>query len=83
MRFSKTFLEPAKTTLAKALARSIEGEFHRIQFTPDLLPADVTGSSFYNPRDGTFTFRPGPCLHQYPARRRDQPNVRRARNRRS
>ena len=51
-----------KTTLAKALARSIEGEFRRIQFTPDLLPADVTGSSFYNPRDGSFTFRPGPIF---------------------
>jgi len=51
-----------KTTLAKALARSIDGTFHRIQFTPDLLPADVTGSSFYNPRDGTFVFRPGPIF---------------------
>jgi MoxR-like ATPase len=51
-----------KTTLAKALARSIEGEFRRIQFTPDLLPADVTGSSFYNPRDGSFNFRPGPIF---------------------
>lgn len=51
-----------KTTLAKALARSIDGEFRRIQFTPDLLPADVTGSSFYNPRDGSFTFREGPVF---------------------
>jgi MoxR-like ATPase len=51
-----------KTTLAKALARSIDGEFRRIQFTPDLLPADVTGSSFYSPRDGSFTFRPGPVF---------------------
>ena len=51
-----------KTTLAKALARSVEGEFRRIQFTPDLLPADVTGSSFYNPGDGSFTFRPGPVF---------------------
>ena len=51
-----------KTTLAKALARSIDGTFRRIQFTPDLLPADVTGSSFYSPRDGTFTFRPGPVF---------------------
>src|ERR1035437_6554954 len=41
-----------KTTLAKSLARSISGIFRRIQFTPDLLPADITGSSFYNPRDG-------------------------------
>ena len=51
-----------KTTLAKALARSIDGDFRRIQFTPDLLPADVTGSSFYSPRDGSFTFRPGPVF---------------------
>lgn len=51
-----------KTTLAKSLARSLDGEFRRIQFTPDLLPADVTGSSFYNPTDGSFTFRPGPVF---------------------
>jgi MoxR-like ATPase len=51
-----------KTTLAKSLARSIDGEFRRIQFTPDLLPADVTGSSYYNPRDGSFTFREGPIF---------------------
>ena len=51
-----------KTTLAKSLARSLSGEFRRVQFTPDLLPADVTGSSFYNPTDGSFTFRPGPVF---------------------
>ncbi len=51
-----------KTTLAKCLARSIEGVFKRIQFTPDLLPADVTGSSFYDPKDGTFHFREGPVF---------------------
>jgi MoxR-like ATPase len=51
-----------KTTLAKALARSIGGEFRRIQFTPDLLPADITGSSFYRPADGTFEFREGPIF---------------------
>jgi MoxR-like ATPase len=51
-----------KTTLAKSLARSIDGEFRRVQFTPDLLPADITGSSFYNPRDGSFEFRPGPVF---------------------
>ena len=51
-----------KTTLAKSLARSITGIFKRIQFTPDLLPADITGSSFYNPRDGHFEFRPGPVV---------------------
>lgn len=51
-----------KTTLAKALAKSVDGVFKRIQFTPDLLPADVIGSSFYNPRDGSFTFREGPIF---------------------
>ncbi len=51
-----------KTTLAKSLARSIEGVFRRVQFTPDLLPADITGSSFYNPKDGTFEFREGPVF---------------------
>jgi len=51
-----------KTTLAKSLARSLDGVFRRIQFTPDLLPADITGSSFYNPGDGSFTFREGPVF---------------------
>lgn len=51
-----------KTTLAKALAKSFDGEFRRVQFTPDLLPADITGSSFYNPQHGTFEFRPGPVF---------------------
>lgn len=51
-----------KTTLAKALARSIGGSFSRIQFTPDLLPADVTGSPLYNQREMTFEFRPGPVF---------------------
>jgi len=51
-----------KTTLAKALARSIDGQFHRIQFTPDLLPADITGSSVYHPHDGSFEFREGPVF---------------------
>ena len=51
-----------KTTLAKSLARSIDGIFRRVQFTPDLLPADITGSSFYNPTQGTFEFREGPIF---------------------
>ena len=51
-----------KTTLAKALARSLSGEFRRIQFTPDLLPADITGSSLYNPVTGDFEFRGGPVF---------------------
>ena len=51
-----------KTTLAKALARSIDAEFSRIQFTPDLLPADILGSSIYSPVDGSFAFHPGPIF---------------------
>lgn len=51
-----------KTTLAKALAKSIGGDFRRIQFTPDLLPSDITGSSIYNQREGEFQFRPGPVF---------------------
>ena len=51
-----------KTTLAKALARSIDAGFSRVQFTPDLLPADILGSSIYNPVKGTFSFRRGPVF---------------------
>jgi len=51
-----------KTTLAKALARAVSCEFKRVQFTPDLLPTDILGSSVYNPRDGSFTFKPGPIF---------------------
>jgi MoxR-like ATPase len=49
-----------KTTLARALARSISGSFKRIQFTPDLLPSDVTGVYYFNQRTSDFEFRPGP-----------------------
>ena len=51
-----------KTTLAKALARSLDVPFNRVQFTPDLLPTDILGSSIYNPVDGTFHFRQGPIF---------------------
>ncbi len=51
-----------KTTLAKAISRAIGGEFRRIQFTPDLLPSDVTGTLFYNQGQSTFEFRPGPVF---------------------
>jgi MoxR-like ATPase len=51
-----------KTTLAKALARSLAADFKRVQFTPDLLPTDIVGSSVYNPRDGSFAFKPGPVF---------------------
>lgn len=51
-----------KTTLAKALAKSIDAAFNRVQFTPDLLPADILGASIYNPVEGTFQFRAGPVF---------------------
>ena len=53
-----------KTTLAKALSRSLGCSFQRIQFTPDLLPSDITGITFYNQKQGEFEFRPGPLLAQ-------------------
>jgi MoxR-like ATPase len=53
-----------KTMLAKALARSLGGSFKRIQFTPDMLPSDVTGNSIYNQKTGEFEFRPGPIMAQ-------------------
>ena len=51
-----------KTVLAKALARSLELSFHRVQFTPDLLPADVTGVNVFDRQSGAFRFRPGPVF---------------------
>ena len=53
----------AKTRAIKVLAESIEGDFHRLQFTPDLLPADLTGTEIYRPQEGTFEFRKGPLFH--------------------
>ena len=53
-----------KTTMAKALARSLDCSFRRIQFTPDLLPSDVTGLSVYNQKTQEFEFRPGPLMAQ-------------------
>ena len=51
-----------KTLIAKALAKSIQGNFSRIQFTPDLLPSDIVGSSIYSSKSGEFTFKPGPIF---------------------
>lgn len=51
-----------KTLLAKALARSLDGQFKRIQFTPDLLPSDLSGINFYNQKTSEFEFRPGPVF---------------------
>jgi len=53
----------AKTKAVKALASGLEGDFHRIQFTPDLLPADLTGTEIYRPQDGSFRFDRGPIFH--------------------
>ena len=51
-----------KTLIAKCLARSIGGSFKRVQFTPDLLPADITGFNIYNQQTGQFSFQPGPVM---------------------
>ena len=53
----------AKTRAVKALSDGLEADFHRIQFTPDLLPADVTGTDIYLPEEGSFRFQPGPIFH--------------------
>ena len=53
-----------KTMMAKTLAKSLGCSFQRIQFTPDLLPSDITGITFYNQKQGEFEFRPGPLLSQ-------------------
>lgn len=53
----------AKTRAVNALAQGIEGDFHRVQFTPDLLPADLTGTDIYRPEDGSFQFQSGPLFH--------------------
>ena len=53
----------AKTRAIKELAGGIEAEFHRIQFTPDLLPADITGTEIYRPETGSFVFQQGPIFH--------------------
>src|SRR5690606_37478000 len=53
----------AKTTAVKELAARLQGDFHRIQFTPDLLPADLTGAEVFRPQDGRFEFQPGPLFH--------------------
>jgi len=53
----------AKTRAIKVIGEGIEGDFHRIQFTPDLLPADLTGTDIYRPQDGSFKFQRGPLFH--------------------
>ncbi len=53
----------AKTRAIKVLSEAIEGDFQRVQFTPDLLPADLTGTEIYRPQDGSFVFQRGPLFH--------------------
>lgn len=53
----------AKTRAVKELSSGVEGSFHRIQFTPDLLPGDLTGTDVYHPETGSFVFQPGPIFH--------------------
>ena len=53
----------AKTRAVKVLGDAVEGDFQRIQFTPDLLPADLTGTEIYRPQEGVFAFRSGPLFH--------------------
>ncbi len=53
-----------KTVLAKALSRSMNADFSRIQFTPDLMPSDLTGINYYNQKEGEFRFKKGPLMNQ-------------------
>ena len=53
----------AKTTAIRALAARLDADFARVQFTPDLLPADLTGTEIWRPQDGRFEFQPGPIFH--------------------
>ncbi len=65
----------AKTLIARSFAQATSLSFSRIQFTPDLMPSDVTGSSIFNQRTADFEFRPGPVFANLAARRRDQPRA--------
>ncbi len=53
----------AKTRAIRQLGDQLEGSFHRVQFTPDLLPADLTGTEIFRPQDGSFQFQRGPLFH--------------------
>ena len=65
----------AKTLLVRTLAATLDLDSRRVQFTPDLMPGDVTGSLIFDARSTAFEFRRGPGLHQPPPRRRDQPDT--------
>ena len=64
-----------KTSLARALAATVQGSNNRIQFTPDLLPSDVTGVTIYDQKTQKFEFHKGPDLQQHRPRRRNQPRL--------
>lgn len=64
-----------KTLIARSFAAALGLDFTRVQFTPDLLPADLLGSTIYDMQSGRFEFRAGPIFHQPVARRRDQPDA--------
>jgi MoxR-like ATPase len=55
----------AKTTAIKTLSQQLEGDYHRVQFTPDLLPGDLTGTDIYSPERGAFHFQQGPLFHNF------------------
>ncbi len=55
----------AKTTAIKTLSQRLEGDYHRVQFTPDLLPGDLTGTDIYSPERGAFRFQQGPLFHNF------------------
>jgi MoxR-like ATPase len=61
--------------MARSFAAVTGLRFTRVQFTPDLMPSDVTGSAIYDQRTGALRFQPGADLHERPARRRDQPRA--------
>ena len=65
----------AKTLLVKTLARIVGADFSRIQFTPDLMPSDITGTNVFNIGDRQLLPAPRPRLHRHSARRRDQPHA--------
>ena len=66
----------AKTLTVKTLAEVVGGTFRRVQFTPDLVPADLVGTRMYRPDSGRFDVELGPVLVQLPAGGRDQPRAR-------
>ena len=59
----------AKTLVAKTLAMLVSGEFSRVQFTPDLMPSDIVGTSVYDSATNQFNLKRGPCLHERATRR--------------